>query len=73
MTYSWANITTLDYKATLDQYNGLKGIIESGQINDFNFRGYNGTDQADSAGQYLFWLQAHMQEIGGGEAEIGKE
>ena len=67
------NITTLDYKATLDQYNGLKGMIESGQINDFNFRGYNGADQAESAGQYLFWLQAHMQEIGGGEAEVGKE
>jgi hypothetical protein len=63
------NISTLDYKAAFDQYNFVETLVESGRIDNVNFRGFKGAEQAESTEQYLFWLQSHMQEISGGEVE----
>ncbi|OJJ12053.1 hypothetical protein BKI51_10375 [Alphaproteobacteria bacterium AO1-B] len=62
-TLNLGNITTLNYKAAFDQYNFVDSLVESGQFDAANFRGFNGAEQAETAEQYLFWLQARMQEI----------
>ncbi|MGS4883390.1 hypothetical protein [Roseibium sp. MB-4] len=63
-TLNLGNITTLNYKAAFDQYNFVDSLVESGQFDADSFRGFNGAEQAETADQYLFWLQARMQEIG---------
>lgn len=63
-----SNIATLNYDRAERSYERVSELIDSGRADQVDFYGANGSTLTKSAEQYLFWLQAHMQEIEAGSA-----
>lgn len=60
-----ANMSTLSYKSIQTQITGVENLIKRG-IADNDFHASNGNTTAESAEQYLSWLQTRAEELQSG-------
>lgn len=60
-----ANMSTLSYKSIQIQITGVENLIKRG-IADSDFHASNGNTTANSAEQYLSWLQTRAAELQSG-------